>query len=196
MNTIKHIKNGLCVMSLLIAPSAWTLEQPLKVSIDFPEQLYDDVVSEQLEPLDLSPPDLSSATTAEPIHSNKKGFELGVYKIEGHTVKPLNTHIISRRDSTHRLCWQVNSEQKLPQSVQVIESIDSPAATHFSSAYAKVSRSSDGRQHTIESVLTTYQGTRVERCWAFDQQDPVGQYRISISVDQVPYPTQSFELVN
>ncbi|KMK51664.1 hypothetical protein RO21_04765 [[Actinobacillus] muris] len=93
----------------------------------------------------------------------------------------------------HELCWTAFN---LPFQMQnkVVEVFISPKAAQFTSAGATVAYSKDKKTHTITTMMPNRQET-VGKCWRFDKNDPLGKYKVDIRVDDIIFPTQTFELV-
>lgn len=93
----------------------------------------------------------------------------------------------------HELCW---SAFNLPFQMQnkVVEVFVSPKAAQFKSAGSTVERSKDKKTHTISTFVPNRQAS-INKCWRFDKQDPLGKYKVDIRINDIVFPTQTFELV-
>lgn len=119
---------------------------------------------------------------------------LGVFEESETGIKQTTQNAISRSDKKNRLCWVVVNAPSNTQQVIAKEEIISPAATVFESPKAQTRTSADGTRHQIISTLDNVNGT-VSQCWQFTKQDPIGQYRIDISIGDILFPTQIFNVI-
>ncbi|WLF83660.1 hypothetical protein [Moraxella sp. ZY210820] len=119
---------------------------------------------------------------------------LGVFEESETGIKQTTQNAISRSDQKNRLCWVVVNAPSNTQQVIAKEEIISPAATVFESPKAQTRTSADGTRHQIISTLDNINGT-VSQCWQFTKQDPIGQYHIEISIGDILFPTQKFNVI-
>lgn len=119
---------------------------------------------------------------------------LGVFEESKTGIKQTTQNAISLSDKKNRLCWVVVNAPSNTQQVIAKEEVISPAATVFESPKAQTRTSADGTRHQIISTLDNVNGT-VSQCWQFTKQDPIGQYRIDISIGDILFPTQIFNII-
>lgn len=118
---------------------------------------------------------------------------LGVFEDSNTGLKSTNQNAISRSNPNMRICWVAYDLNGSPKA-NVTEHIISPKRTIFGTVTGQSSSSADGKQHQILSTLDNVNGT-VTQCWQFDKTDPIGQYRIDISIDDIVFPTQFFNVI-
>lgn len=119
---------------------------------------------------------------------------LGIFEGSATGLKPTTKNAVSRSNSNNSLCWAVINAPLNAQQVTTKEEILSPAATVFESPNAQTRTSADGTRHIVISTLNNVNGT-VSQCWQFTKQDPIGQYRIDISIGDILFPTQIFNII-
>lgn len=121
-------------------------------------------------------------------------LSLGVFTSRNAAVVPANTNLLSRGNPNHRLCW-IAFDAVFPNQVEVVENITAPAPSQFAGPTSRTVSSNDGLHHSIYTTLNSVNNQMVERCWQFDNTDPLGVYQISIKVGDIDYPAQQFQLV-
>lgn len=121
---------------------------------------------------------------------------LTVANVSNQGIIPLNSKILSRKAQNQRLCWEASSgSTALSNKVEVEERFNSPAPTVFSSANSQVRSSQDGLTHVVLHTANSMSNHRVANCWKFDKTDPLGTYTLAITVGDISFPSQTFELV-
>lgn len=119
---------------------------------------------------------------------------VGIFEVSATGLKPTTKNAVSRSNSNNSLCWAIINAPLSTQQVITKEEIISPAATVFESPKAQTRTSADGTRHQVISTLDNVNGT-VSQCWQFTKQDPIGQYRIDISIGDILFPTQIFNII-
>lgn len=94
---------------------------------------------------------------------------------------------------THQLCW-VAFNMPFKASNEVIEVFQSPAPSKFGSAAGSVSTSADRLTHKITTRMTSSNNERLDNCWRFEKSDPKGKYSLTIQVNDIIFPPQTFEV--
>lgn len=109
----------------------------------------------------------------------------------------LNSRVVKRSSANQRLCWVILSHHKQGK-IKVEEHIYSPAAAQFIDPSATfVGRSQDGKYHRLDRELRVMpEHQQLEKCWQFDQTDPLGVYEIQLKVDDIEFPKQEFRLID
>lgn len=128
--------------------------------------------------------------------NNQPMLELEVYKIAESTqmMNLVKGRKISRTQQNQRLCWTAFN-MPFDAHNRIVEIFTSPKSIQFSSEDSLVKVSKDKKQHTIQTNVKSYNNEYIQRCWRFEQKDPVGKYTLSIQVNDVKFPAQTFEVV-
>lgn len=94
---------------------------------------------------------------------------------------------------THQLCW-VAFNMPFKATNEVVEIFQSPAPSKFGSAAGSVSTSADRLTHKITTHMPSSNNERVDNCWRFEKSDPKGKYSLTIQVNDIIFPPQTFEV--
>ncbi|SUT96288.1 Uncharacterised protein [Actinobacillus lignieresii] len=94
---------------------------------------------------------------------------------------------------THQLCW-VAFNMPFKATNEVVEIFKSPAPSKFGSAAGSVSTSADRLTHKITTRMPSSNNERVDNCWRFEKSDPKGKYSLTIQVNDIIFPPQTFEV--
>lgn len=118
-------------------------------------------------------------------------------KNSANQLNSLNSRVVKRSEASHRLCWVILNHAKQGK-IKVEEHIYSPASTQFVDPSATfVGRSQDGKYHRLDRELRVMpEHQQLEKCWQFDQTDPLGVYEIQLKVDDIEFPKQEFRLID
>ncbi|MDO4697695.1 MAG: hypothetical protein Q4A60_03325 [Pasteurellaceae bacterium] len=94
------------------------------------------------------------------------------------------------------LCWTAFNLSIEPNNTS-IEIFVSPKRATFVDQGSKISKSKDGRKHTITSTFSTDKTDQdlVRKCWKFDKKDPLGKYTLEVQVNNIKFPPQTFHVV-
>lgn len=94
------------------------------------------------------------------------------------------------------LCWTAFNMPVLANN-SVVEVFVAPKKATFIAEGSQVSKSKDGKKHTITSTFSTKQTDfdLVRKCWRFDKKDPLGKYTVEIQVNNIKFPAQTFHVV-
>lgn len=109
----------------------------------------------------------------------------GVYKI-------LDTNIISRTNPNQLLCWSV-ANLPIRSEYTVREQIESPAKAQFIHPEAHTYTTNNGKTHLITSEIKSSVGD-ISKCWLFDNNDPLGNYSMGISVENWEFTGLNFQV--
>lgn len=109
----------------------------------------------------------------------------GVYKI-------LDTNIISRTNPNQLLCWSV-ANLPIRSEYTVREQIESPAKAQFIHPEAHTYTINNGKTHLITSEIKSSVGD-ISKCWLFDNNDPLGNYSMGISVENWEFTGLNFQV--
>lgn len=122
-------------------------------------------------------------------------YTFGIFQESANTLHPQPTNVISRSNPTYRACWSVIADTPVFGSkVNVKEVFTSPAGSSFTDGKSIVQSSIDGTKHTVSNMADSIAQSSVQRCWKFDNNDPIGTYTLTVEVDGVPTPAQTFEV--
>lgn len=122
--------------------------------------------------------------------NNQPMMKFGVYDVSNTVAKEVSGNKYSISNKHHRLCWTAFNMPFQP-SNQVVEVFTSPKNAKFSGAVS----SKDGKTHTIKLHTASSNNEFLERCWRFEKTDPKGKYSLSVSVNDVTFPTVPFSVV-
>lgn len=123
-------------------------------------------------------------------------LHLSVYEKANEMAQPkdLNTRDVSRSATNLQLCWV--AEGTFKKEVQVVEIFKAPARTSFILAGSGTSTASpDKKTHTLVGTRQVANGTTVHNCWRFDKQDPIGEYTLTLQVDDISFTPVKFNVV-
>lgn len=121
-------------------------------------------------------------------------LKLGVYDTSDGFINEVTSKKYSIKNSGHNLCW-IAFNLPFGESNHVVETFVAPKKTAFNDppSHKKVSKS--GRTHTISLDLPSENNLFIQRCWRFDKKDPIGQYKVTIKINEYTFPAQIFEVV-
>lgn len=137
---------------------------------------------------------LANAPIALTPSSNAPLLSLGVYDVSTKVPTALVGEQYSVSNGNHRLCWVAFNMPFQAQNI-VIEQFISPAKAVFADPNASVDSSEDGKTHFIRSTLASKNNEAIEKCWKFDQTDPIGVYQLHVEVNGIHFNAGTFELV-
>ncbi len=140
---------------------------------------------------------LSAAALANNAGGEQQGnqpmLNLAVYDTSTQVAKPLGTqYSVSAKGI--QLCW-VAFNMPFSANNKVIEIFQSPDKATFSDTVGLVVSSEDKLWHKVSSSLSSQNNEFIQRCWAFDKNDPLGKYTLDIQINNVRFASQEFELV-
>lgn len=94
------------------------------------------------------------------------------------------------------LCWTAFNVP-ITSNNSTVEVFVAPRKATFVSQGSKISKSKDGKKHTITSPFSTTQTDfdLVRKCWKFDKKDPLGKYTLEVQVNDIKFPPQTFHVV-
>lgn len=137
-------------------------------------------------------PNTTQANKSQPTFQPKIKFS--VYELNNNVPREIGRQY-SVSNKNHQLCWAVFN-MPLEARNQVSERFQTPSRAKFADPQSRVQSSTDGLTHMIETTLPSAANNEyLLRCWRFDHTDPLGRYSVDIRVNNVQFPTQTFELV-
>lgn len=132
-------------------------------------------------------------------------FVIGVFNViekDGvrEKLEPVQDNVISRSNPSRNFCWALVSIN-LGDKAKVVEKFTSPQNGVFSAENMSIVSNKDKTQHTITSEESPTPDDsqfdrikRLERCWSFGSEDPLGKYSLTVTIDGVTYATGKFIL--
>ncbi len=94
----------------------------------------------------------------------------------------------------HKLCW-ATVNMRFDTKVHVVEEFHTPEKMSFAAPDTQVATSPDGKNHLLTTLLDSTNGEYVSRCWAFDNNDPIGKYKVDIQVNDYFFKGLEFEVI-
>lgn len=130
------------------------------------------------------------------IQSSAKPPMMTLYVLDSSSkvARPLQTTTYSVKNTQiHKLCWTaVNIPFKA--SNEVVETFVAPAKSTFMAKEGSVISSEDKTKHEITYRKPSSNNESISNCWQFDNSDPKGKYTLQIRVNNILFPTQTFEV--
>lgn len=117
----------------------------------------------------------------------------GIYDVSGESPRLIkgNTLSVSKK---HRACWIV-ANAPYSDSNKVVETITSPKKTTFTASQGEVQYSKNGLTAQITTMRAPNLNNQFSQCWAFKKNDPKGTFSISVRINDVEFPAQTFKVV-
>lgn len=110
--------------------------------------------------------------------------------------RALQTNVVSV-SRNHQLCWTaVNIARKKNRENEVVEIFNTPAPTNFSSQAGRVITSIDRRTHTVSTYMKHDKRDNISGCWGFEPNDPKGEYKVSVRINDIQFPPQPFVVID
>lgn len=132
-----------------------------------------------------------------PSNQNKQSqppkIKLAVYELNNDVPTEVGRKY-SVSNKNHQLCWAAFNIP-LEGRNQVIERFVSPSRSVFSDPEGHVTSSPDGITHVVQTTQSNKNNEYLLRCWRFNHTDPLGRYSLEVQVNDIRFPTQTFELV-
>ncbi|MDH2997793.1 hypothetical protein A1D22_00390 [Pasteurellaceae bacterium LFhippo2] len=124
---------------------------------------------------------------------NQPALAFGVYDVSNKVASlvPGNKYSVSKKDQ--RLCWTAFN-MKFERTNAITEVFTAPKGGVFKDPVGNTVVSADGLTHTLTSSLASDNGEALQKCWVFDNSDPKGAYSVSVRVNDIQYPSQTFEV--
>ncbi|MDY4279493.1 MAG: pseudouridine synthase [[Pasteurella] mairii] len=136
------------------------------------------------------------ANTVMPVTPSAPIIYLSTVDTSGNILKSLNTTIYSVSNAKLNLCWEVAG---MPLSAQnnVVEVMTGPERfTVIGDNNSSVDADKSGKVYTIKQVAApAINNEFIRRCWKFDKNDPLGEYKLDVDVNGVSFPTRTFTLI-
>lgn len=126
-------------------------------------------------------------------------FYMGVIDVGSAQKTQISQNTLSLSNPSHQLCWQATGLNPNTPRFIINEHITSPAPAVFKDNSARIE--STGLNHQIVRGVISDGSGNLRRCWQFDKSDPIGSYRLSITIDDAStalvdwvFPAQYFYL--
>lgn len=136
------------------------------------------------------------AETVTPAAPSAPTIYLSTVETGGSVLKSLNTTTYSVSNAKLNLCWEVVG---VPISVKnnVVEVMTGPERfTVIGDNNSSVDADKSGKVYTIKQVAAAAINNEfIRRCWKFDKSDPLGEYKLDVTVNGVSLPTKTFTLI-
>lgn len=127
---------------------------------------------------------------------NQPMLQLEVFDKSNTVARPVAGRKYSVSNKNHSLCWTAWNIPFLPRNNKSIEVFTSPKSAKFMSPDASVITQDNGKMHVVTNFnIQVTNNEFIQRCWLFDKNDPLGKYTLTVQVNDIQYPTQTFELV-
>lgn len=136
---------------------------------------------------------LTKMKTPEKYADGKPAITLRIVDAKG----PVPIFITGNRLSlsqNHKLCW-ATVNMGFDAKVHVVEEFHTPEKMSFAAPNTQVATSPDGKSHLLTTMLDSVNGEYVSRCWAFDKNDPIGEYKVDIQVNDYFFKDLEFEVI-
>lgn len=119
---------------------------------------------------------------------------LQVLDFSGKTPRVMKENKLSRSNKNHKLCWATIN---LPVSgmVRIAETFHTPAPSNFKSTGMSIHASNGNKTFLIVGDVRAKNNENVQRCWRFDNSDPLGKYQFEVQVSDYLFKGLGFEIV-
>ncbi|AUI66070.1 MULTISPECIES: pseudouridine synthase [Glaesserella] len=139
------------------------------------------------------------ANTNKPVNSHTAEQKppmmvLTTVDVSGKVMKPLNSRVYSLSKAKTELCWEVFNIPFIAKN-RITEVFDTPDTAKFTTTDSSIVSSNDNKTHTIITYQPSINNELIRRCWKFDKTDPLGTYKLTLQVNDVTFPTQTFSVV-
>lgn len=136
------------------------------------------------------------AETVMPVAPSMPTLYLSTVDTGGRVLKSLNTTTYSVSNAKLALCWEVVGVPLLAQN-NVVEVMTGPERfTVNGDNNSVINADKSGKVYTIKHVATpAINNEFIRRCWKFDKKDPLGEYKLDVTVNDVSFPTRTFTLI-
>lgn len=129
--------------------------------------------------------------TAQPLPQNQPMMKLAVYDMSNKVAREVEKYSV--KNKKNHLCWTAFNMPFEAQN-KVVEIFTSPNKTKFSDGIGLVNTAKDGKTHTITANLPSQNNEFIQRCWQFDNKDPLGKYSVKVQINDIEFPVQTFEV--
>lgn len=122
---------------------------------------------------------------------------LRVFEVNNGVPAPTDSTIYSvSKKNTQQLCWLAFNMPFNAENVTV-EVFKSPSSANFLRNRASIEANADKTLTTVtaQHVKAINNNQVISQCWRFDESDPLGQYSLSVRVNDIQFPPQTFTVV-
>lgn len=136
---------------------------------------------------------VKAETTKVTAQEAQPKLALRVFDTSSKVARPLAKNELSISQK-HELCW-IAFDMPFQAMNNVTEVFQTPEASKYSAPNAVVTSSKDNKTHTITSTRKVDSNGNLSNCWKFDNSDPKGKHTLSVRINDIIFPAQSFEIV-
>lgn len=121
---------------------------------------------------------------------------LRIFDVNNGVSTPLEGSTYSVGKKTQQLCW-IAFNMDFGATNTTVEVFKSPSKANFVRDGASIEANSDKTLHTVtaHNVKPSNNNSVVTQCWRFDESDPLGNYSVTVRVNNIQFPPQTFSVV-